>query len=77
MGKWVRGTVATENPVLERQTRVKQAEVSTGFLGKSVRMRLTRKSDVALVSFLNLKLDGQVGENMSRIRFTMKNSQKD
>lgn len=77
MGKWVRGTVATENPVLERQTKVKQAEVSTGLLGKRVRMRLTGKSDVALGSILGLKLDRQVGENISRTRFSMKNPQKD
>lgn len=40
-------------------------------------MRLTGKSDVALGSILDLKLDRQVGENVSRTRFNMKNTQKD
>lgn len=63
--------------MLERQTKVKQAEVSTGLVGKRAGMRLTGKSDVALGSILDLKLDRQVGENLSRTRFSMKNTQKD
>lgn len=63
--------------MLERQTKVKQAEVSTGLVGKRAGMRLTGKSDVALGSILDLKLDRQVGENISRTGFSMKNTQKD
>lgn len=63
--------------MLERQTKVKQAEVSTGLVGKRAGMRPTGKSDVALGSILDLKLDRQVGENISRTGFSMKNTQKD